>query len=130
MVVLTNLDGSDVAGSITNQIAALLLAEKQDPQAAKQLEQARQIFSQLQEWKIDKSLLTSDAIAYFTPQVMADAAASLKPLSAPESFQQTAMGLRGGMTFRGFRIRFSSGKNLSLKTFSTTDGKFAQYLIQ
>jgi D-alanyl-D-alanine carboxypeptidase len=130
VVVLTNLDGSDVAGSITNQVGPLLLAEKQDPQAAQQLELARQIFSQLQEGKVDKSLLTSDAISYFTPQVLADAASSLKPLGAPDNFQQTAMGLRGGMTFRGFRIHFSSGKTLSLSTFSIADGKFAQYLIQ
>lgn len=130
VVVLTNMDGSNVMGSVTNQIAPLLLAEKQDPQAAQQLDQARRIFGQLQEGKIDQSLLTSDAIAYFTPQILADAAESLKPLGVPESFEQTGFGLRGGMTSRGFRIRFASGKTLGLTTFSVAEGKFAQYLIQ
>lgn len=122
--------GSDVAGSITNQIAPLLLGERRDPLAAQQFQQARQILSRLQDGKVDKSLLTSDAIAYFTPQVLADAASSLKPLGSPDSFQQTATGLGGGMAFRGFRIHFSSGKTLGLTIFSIPDGKFEQYLIQ
>jgi len=130
VVVFANMDGSNVPGSLTNQIAPLLLAEKQDPQAAQQLEQARRIFEDLQEGQVDRTVLTSDAIDYFTPQVLADAAASLKPLGTPQSFEQTGMGLRGGMTARSFRIQFSSGKSLSLTTFSVADGKFAQYLIQ
>ena len=130
VVVFCNLDGSDLPGSITRQIGPLLLVEKQDPQAAQQLEQARRLFSQLQEGKIDRSVLTSDADFYFTPQVLADAAASLKPLGLPHSFTQASFGLRGGMTFRRFDIKFDTGKSLALTTFSTADGRFAQYLIQ
>jgi CubicO group peptidase (beta-lactamase class C family) len=130
VVVFTNLDGSSAAHSIANQIAPLLLSEKQDPQAAQQLEQARRVFSDLQEGKIDRSLLTPDADAYFTPQVLADASTSLKLLGAPQGFEQTFVGLRGGMMTRHFRIRFSSGKSLDLTTFSTPEGKLAQYLIQ
>jgi D-alanyl-D-alanine carboxypeptidase len=130
VVVFTNMDGSDVASRLANEIGPLLLTEKQDPQAAQQLEQARTVFSELQAGKIDLSVLTSDAISYFTPQVLADAAASLKPLDAYQSFEQTTWGLRGGMTYRRFSIRFASGKALNLTTFSEADGKFAQYLIQ
>lgn len=130
VAVFTNLDGSSAAHSIANQIGPLLLSEKQDPQAAQQLEQARQVFGELQEGKIDRSVLTSDADAYFTPQVLADAAASLKPLGAPQSFEQTTFGLRGGMTYRRFRVQFASGKSVSVSTFSVNDGKFAQYLIE
>jgi CubicO group peptidase (beta-lactamase class C family) len=130
VVVLCNLDGSSAPGSISNQIGQMLLAEKQDPQAAAQLEQARRIFSQLQEGTIDRSLLTSDANFYFTPQTLADAASSLKPLGPPAAFEQTSMSLRGGMTSRNFQIKFSGGAVLRLSTFSVEDGKFAQYLIQ
>jgi CubicO group peptidase (beta-lactamase class C family) len=129
-VALTNLDGSGAARAIVDQIGAWLLAEKLDPRAAQPLEQARQVFSELQQGRIDRSLLTSDADAYFTSQVLADAAASLKPLGTPQSFNQTSFGLRGGMTYRNFRIGFASGKSLDLTTFSTPDGKLAQYLIQ
>ena len=130
VAVLSDLDGTSAPGSITHQIEPLLLAEKEDPQAAPQLDQARRIFSQLQEGTIDHSLLTSDANFYFTPQVLGDAASSLKPLGKPESFEQTSMTLRGGMTLRNFQIRFSGGTALHLSTFSVEGGKFAQYLIQ
>ncbi len=129
VVVFTNLDGSSAPSAITDQIAPLLLAEVQDPHAAQELEQARRVFGDLQQGKIDRSLLTSDADAYFTPQVVSDAQASLKPLGAPETFRQLSVELRGGMTYRHFEIRFK-GKALHLSTFTTPDGKLAQYLIQ
>lgn len=129
VVVFANIDGSRAPESITSLIAPLLLAEADDPQAAQQLEQARRIFSGLQEGKIDRAQLNSDADAYFTPQVLQDAAASLWPLGDPESFQQTSVELRGGMTYRHFQIRFE-GKSLHLSTFTMADGKLAQYLIQ
>ena len=130
IAVFCNLDGSGAPASISHQVAPLLLAEKLDPRAAAQLDQARRIFGQLQQGTIDRSLITSDASFYFTPQVLSDAAASLKPLGTPESFEQTNMGLRGGMTYRSFQIKFSGGAVLHLSTFSVDDGKFAQYLIQ
>jgi CubicO group peptidase (beta-lactamase class C family) len=130
VVVLCNLDGSSAPSSIASQIGPLLLAEKEDPQAAPQLEQARRVLSQLQEGTVDRSLLTSDANFYFTPQILADAASSLKPLGPPTTFEQTSMSLRGGMTLRNFQIKFSGGAVLHLSTFSVDDGKFAQYLIQ
>jgi D-alanyl-D-alanine carboxypeptidase len=129
VVVFSNMDGSNATDAITNQIAPLLLAEVQDPQAAQELEQARQIFSDLQQGRIDRSLLTSDADAYFTPQVLSDAGASLKPLGAPQNFRQLSVELRGGMIYRHFEIRCKE-KALHLSTFTTPDGKLAQYLIQ
>jgi hypothetical protein len=39
------------------------------------------------------------------------------------------VGLRGGMTYRNFQIGFQ-GRSLHLSTFTTADGKLAQYLIQ
>ena len=129
VVVLANVDGSSAPGDITDRIAPLLLAEVEDPRATRELERARRILEGLREGSIDRSLLTSDADAYFTPGVLADAAASLKPLGDPKSFRQTSVELRGGMTYRHFEIGFQS-KSVHLTTFTTTDGKLAQYLIQ
>jgi D-alanyl-D-alanine carboxypeptidase len=129
VVVFANMDGSSAPGSITSQIAPLLLAGKDDPQAAQEIEKARRIFSGLQEGKIDRALLNPDAEAYFTPQVLSDAAGSLGPLGAPESFRQTSVGLRGGMMSRNFQVE-CKGKTLRVSTFTTVDGKLAQYLIQ
>ena len=129
VVVFANTDGSNAPGSVTNQVAPLLLAEAEDPGAAHALEQAKRIFSGLQEGRIDRGLLDADANSYFTGQVLKDAAASLGPLGAPESFRQTSVELRGGMTYRHFRIEYK-GKSLHLSTFTAVDGKLAQYLIQ
>jgi D-alanyl-D-alanine carboxypeptidase len=129
IVVLVNADGSSAAGSIPNRIAPLLLAEAEDPDAGMALQQARQIFDGLVQGKIDRGLLTSNADAYFTPQVLEDASASLKALGPPESLRQTSMQLRGGMTYRHFQIRFKD-KSLHLSTLTVPGGKLEQYLIQ
>jgi D-alanyl-D-alanine carboxypeptidase len=130
IVVFSNLDGSSAPRVIANQIAPLLLAETQDPDAAPRLQQALRFFTDLQAGRIDRSWLTPDANAYFTPEVLAEGTASLKPLGAPESFEQTSVGRRGGMRYRNFRLRFRSSKSLRLSTFWTPEGKLAQYLIQ
>jgi len=129
VVVLVHEDGSSAPQSITGQIASLLLTLEEDPQAEKALQQARQIFDGLLEGKIDRTLLTPNADAYFTDQVLEDASASLKALGPPESLSQTSVELRGGMTYRHFRIKFKD-KSLHLGTLTVPGGKLEQYLIQ
>ena len=129
VVVFANEDGSTATGAIARQIAPLLLAEAQDPNAARALEQARRIFDGLLEGKIDRSLLTADADAFFTEQVLGDAAASLKAQGPLVSLQQTSVELRGGMTYRHFEVKFKE-KSLHLSTLTMPDGKLEQYLIQ
>ncbi len=130
VAVFTNLDGSRAAGSIANQIGPILLEGKADPEAPGALAVAKQVFGELREGRIDRGLLTADANSYFTPDVLASAAEGLKPLGTPSGFEQTGFQLRGGMSYRHFRIRFASGTTLNLSTFFTPDGKLAQYLIQ
>jgi CubicO group peptidase (beta-lactamase class C family) len=129
VVALANADGSNATGSVTAQIGPLLLAEAEDPQAAGALKQARQIFDGLLEGKIDRSLLTSNADAYFSRQTLEDASASLKALGAVKAFRQTSVEQRGGMTYRHFQIQFKD-KSLYLNTLMVPDGKLEQYLIQ
>ncbi len=129
VVVFANEDGSVAPRSITDQIAPLLLTEAEDPQREPALHQAKQIFDGLRSGKIDRDLLTPDADAYFTRQVLDDAAASLTALGPPESFKQVSVELRGGMTYRHFEIQFKD-KSLHLSTLTEPDGKLEQYLIQ
>ncbi len=130
VAVLTNLDGTHAAASIADQIGVILLEGKADPEAPNALAVAKQVFRELQEGRIDRGSLTHDADSYFTPEVLAHAATGLKPLGAPSEFVQTRFQLRGGMSYRHFRIRFASGITLNLSTFFAPDGKLAQYLIQ
>jgi CubicO group peptidase (beta-lactamase class C family) len=129
VVVFANEDGSSATGSIAREIAPLLLAEAEDPDAARALEQARQIFDGLLEGRIDRRLLTPNADAFFTRQVLEDASASLKAQGPLVSLKQTSVELRGGMTYRHFEVKFKE-KSLRLSTLTVAGGKLEQYLIQ
>jgi CubicO group peptidase (beta-lactamase class C family) len=127
ITVFTNQD-DPAAARIAQDIEQILIAPPADPQAAPSLQTAHRIFQDLQQGKFDRSLFTADANAYFTPQAVADFAASLSPLGAATSFVQTRAGDRGGMRYRDFSIRTAT-RSLTLSTFTTPDGKLAQYLI-
>ena len=127
VTVLTN--GQGRASSLLEQrIVALLLAPAADPGGKLALEHARSLFSGLQKGQPDRSLLTHDAIFYFTKQAVADYAASLGPLGPPSSFEEVQHTNRGGMTERMFMIQ-AGGKRMSLETYIQPDGKFAQYMV-
>lgn len=129
VVVFANEDGSGATEAISHQIAPLLLAEAEDPEAARALEQARVIFNGLLEAKIDRGLLTPNADAFFTRQVLEDAAGSLKAQGPLVSLKQLSVEQRGGMTYRHFEVKFKE-KALILSTLTVPGGKLEQYLIQ
>jgi CubicO group peptidase (beta-lactamase class C family) len=124
IVVLTNLDATDASTQIATKLAALLFATTD----ASALESVKRIFASLQQGKIDRTLFTSNANAYFSAEALADFASSLGPLGTPQEFTQTAQSLRGGMTLRRYRIRFPQ-KTLRLTTFTMPDGKLEQYTV-
>jgi CubicO group peptidase (beta-lactamase class C family) len=127
IVVLVNMDATGAPGQIASRIAtAIFTSTVRDTEQA--TEQAKKIFAGLQRGQIDRSLLSSNASAYFTPQALADFQTSLAPLGTPESFVADPNFLRGGMTGRTFRIR-AGGKDLRLTTFTLPDGKLEQYQI-
>lgn len=128
VVVLSNKDGSSAPGRITHDLETLLLTPAQDPDAARLLDQAKAIYSGLLEGRLDRSLFTSNCNSYFTPEVIADYAASLKPLGSFKQFEQSRSGLRGGFSERIYRIVFP-GKTLSLVTRADPSGKLEQYQI-
>ena len=128
IVVLANLDATGAPGQIARRIADALFATT-DNETAKATAQARAIFVGLQRGSIDRSLFTPNANAYFSNAALADFASSLGPLGAPIEFTQTRQALRGGMTFRAFRVR-AGGKTVTVTTFTTPDGKLEQYQVQ
>jgi CubicO group peptidase (beta-lactamase class C family) len=127
VTVLTNQE-DPAAHQIATDIEGILIAPPVDPEAPAALERVRGIFAGLQNGKLDRSLLSDDGNAYFTPAVIADFEKSLKPLGAPVAFKQSSMSLRGGMVFRSFSMKTAS-KALLLTTFALGDGKLAQYMI-
>jgi CubicO group peptidase (beta-lactamase class C family) len=127
VAVLTNQDAADAAGEIAGGIAPLLLATT-DRDRQSRLDRARKIFEGLQRGRIDRSLFTDDANAYFGEQALKDFAASLGPLGAPKEFEETHRALRGGMTLRAYSVKLAK-RSLRVWTFETPDGKLEQYQI-
>jgi D-alanyl-D-alanine carboxypeptidase len=125
--VLTNGEGR-AAGAIAQGIEDLLFAATADPGAAPALERAKKLFAGLRNGDLDRGLIDSDLSAYFTGKAIADFAASLKPLGAPESFTAGPHEDRGGMTVREFSVKTATA-SLRISTYLTPEGKFAQFLV-
>jgi D-alanyl-D-alanine carboxypeptidase len=134
IAVLTNQDASPAASAIARALTPLILeaASGAAPsQSASRAErQARDVFTGLQHGRIDRALFTDNCNAYFGQQALADFESSLQPLGQPSVFSQTHEDLRGGMTFRVFRIEFpNNAQHLQVTTYTMPDGKLEQYLV-
>jgi len=125
VVVLTNQDSIDASGDIARKIAPLIFPQEDSSQ---QEQQARAIFQNLQQGKIDRSLLTDNARSYFSEQALGDFAAGLGPLGPPQAFTQTTRQDRGGMRFRLFEVHFPQ-KTLEVWERVMPDGKIEQYQV-
>jgi D-alanyl-D-alanine carboxypeptidase len=133
VTVLTNEDASSAAGALARKIEPLLLgraasAVPVSADAAAAEKRALDIFTGLQDGKLDRSQLTALCDAYFTAEAVQDFAASLKPLGVPTSFKQMVEEKRGGMTFRVFNVSFP-GRQVRVTVYEEPDGKLEQYLV-
>jgi len=133
VTVLTNEDASSAAGALGRRIAPLVLGGGSgvgvaSAEAAAAEKRALNIFTGLQDGKLDRSQLTALCDAYFTQEAVEDFASSLKPLGTPASFKQVSEGKRGGMTFRVFNVGFP-GKQVRVTVYEMPDGKLEQYLV-
>jgi CubicO group peptidase (beta-lactamase class C family) len=125
VAVLTNQDAVGAASTIAH-LAAPVVAGLPPTDAEKQ---ARAIFHDLQQGRIDRAQLAPNLNDYFTAEAVADFRDSLAPLGEPLIFRQSRSELRGGMTFRSFQIVYPN-KRLTLTTYTYPDGKLEQYLIE
>ena len=127
VAVLTNQDAAPAAGAIARGISRILFST-QDAHTSERTAQARNIFVGLQHGKIDRSLFTSDANAYFSKQALKDFKSSLSPLGQPKTFVQVAERNRGGMLERVFRVILPK-QTLRVWTYQMPDGKLEQYQV-
>jgi len=124
VAVLTNHMAGG-AGQIAQLAADTVAGTKRSPAE----EQALALYRGLQKGEIDRSLLAPNLNDYFDAQTVADFKSSLGPLGEPLTFRQVGSdSLRGGMTFRAFRIVYPA-RRLSLTTYTYPDGKLEQYLV-
>jgi CubicO group peptidase (beta-lactamase class C family) len=129
IVVFTNIypGAAGAPGQIAQRIADIIFAAA-DSVSAEAHESARRIYEGLTQGTIDRALFTPAANAYFTPDVVADYAASLAPLGAPTEFARDGETLRGGLRIRSYRIR-AGGVSMELTTMALPDGRLDQYII-
>ena len=125
VIVLVNEDSVGAPGDIARKIAALLF---RDADAGKQEEQSKEIFTALQNGRINRALFTDNGNSYFTGQAVKDFASGLGPLGSPTEFTQTAKQDRGGMTFRLFEVHFQK-KTVEVWERIMPDGKIEQYQV-
>lgn len=127
IVVLTNGGGS-TSDKVTSEIEALLFAPATDSAASSALNTVRALFVQLQAGHPDRSMMSEGLNGYFSEQVVADFAASLKPLGQVESIIESRSDRRGGLVYRFFRIR-TAGGSVRVPTYFTPDGKLDQFIV-
>ena len=125
VIVLTNMDANRAAVNFANKIGEIIFAPTGNRDS---LAKAKAILVGLQKGKIDRSLFTDNANAYFDKQCLHDLATSLAPLGAPTDFELVREGLRGGMTARRYRAKFQK-KTLEVSTYAMPDGKLEQYIV-
>jgi len=130
IAVLTNEVASGAASQIGGAVAKLLNPGivPAPPVPDTLATSLKTILTGLQSGHIDRSLLTDNCNAYFTPETLADFQSTLGPLGALQSIERTYTHQRGGMTGSVYKAIFSSGA-VTVSTYTRPDGKIEQLLI-
>jgi D-alanyl-D-alanine carboxypeptidase len=129
ITVFTNIypGAAGAPGQVAARIAEVIFA-RADSSSIAARERARRIYDGLMKGTIDRAMLSPNANAYFTEQVLADYASSLGPLGRPSQFTATGESLRGGMKIRSYRIRAGSVA-MDLTVMTLPDGRLDQYVL-
>lgn len=127
IVVLTNGGGS-TSDKVASEIEALFFAPATDSAASSALNTVRALFVQLQAGHPDRSVMSEGLNGYFSEQVVADFAASLKSLGQVENIVESRSDRRGGLVYRFFRIK-TAGGTVRVPTYFTPDGKLDQFIV-
>jgi CubicO group peptidase (beta-lactamase class C family) len=128
IVVCSNEDGINLIGSVAQDIERAILKPAGGSIADTVLPQVRAILEGFQQGRIDRSLFTSNANAYFTDTALGDYRCSLSALGKLESVTPSGEQLRGGMTHLSYRARFEK-KTVGLNIYRTPDGKYEQFMV-
>jgi D-alanyl-D-alanine carboxypeptidase len=129
VIVLSNQDVVSMVGPLSNQIARLVFVPQRQEPSNKDTTQVEKILTDLQAGKIDRTLFTVNANSYFSETALQDCKASLSPLGKLKSVAAESESLRGGMTFRSYRVQFAK-KTLLVTIYLLPDGKYEQFLVE
>jgi hypothetical protein len=127
VTVLTNDDTGDAASAIADRVVRVLF-EADDEKSAASERRARRILEDLRRGRIDRSMFSENANAYFTEEALRDHEDGLERLGAPRSVKQTAQSARGGMTYRAFDVR-TRKRTFAILERDLPDGKIEQFVV-
>ena len=130
VTVLSNEDGVNLIGPLSEQISLLLLESPQDrAKGVAENQTIRSILGDLQQGKIDRQLFTPDANSYFSQRALSDYRNSLSALGKLMLLIRQGEQARGGMTHLTFRAQYER-KSVLLNIYKTQGGKFEQFLVE
>jgi hypothetical protein len=89
------------------------------------LAQAKTVFAQLQNGKLDRTALTTEMNAALTDDKLATVKSSIGTLGAPVSFEQEHAGTQTGVRYGVYLVTFSNGAKLDFLIGIDGQGKIA-----
>ncbi len=128
VVVLSNEDGVNLIGPMTQEIAGLLI-DSPDSAAERQNQEVRAILEKLQQGQVDRSLFSANANSYFSEQALNDYRNSLAPLGKLELLTRQSQSARGGMIHLAYRAHFERN-TVALNIYVLPDGKVEQFMVE
>ena len=129
VTVLSNEDGVNLIGLLSEQLALIMLQPGQSAQNEKVDAQIRSILNGLQEGKVNRELLSSNAASYFSATALSDYQHSLGPLGQLKFLILQSQQQRGGMTHLNYRAQYER-KAVTLNIYRLPSGKFEQFMVE
>jgi D-alanyl-D-alanine carboxypeptidase len=134
VVALSNEDGIRMVSQLARDLSGSVLQPAQsrtaDPaRTSSDMPRVRGILEDLQKGRVDRTLFTPNANAYFSEQALADFKSSLAALGKLKAVTRTSGESRGGMMHLGYRAEFAK-KTLALNIYVTPDGKYEQFMVE
>jgi D-alanyl-D-alanine carboxypeptidase len=127
VVVLANEDATNAAEAIGEALAEIMLASDSPADAAAIID-AKRVFLELQQGRIDPAEFTENARSYFSAQALTDFRTSLGPLGNPMTVTLKRSALRGGLRTRSFELTFPR-KTLRVVVRTTPEALIEQYTV-
>lgn len=132
VTVLSNQDAIALIGPISAEVSRWILEPDKratgDHGTPAELQQIRGILEGLQQGRVDRSLFTSNMNFYFDDTALHDLQSSLSVLGPIKAVTRGRESLRGGMTFRLYRVQFEK-KTLAATVYLTADNRYEQFLV-
>jgi D-alanyl-D-alanine carboxypeptidase len=129
VVVLTNEDGINLIGPISQQVATIAFLPDGPPAEDQAGMQVKSMLESFRRGNVDRALFTSNANSYFDTTALHDIQKSLAGLGKLKSVTRSSETLRGGMIHRSYRAEYAK-KTLSLNIYVMPDGKYEQFMIE